>query len=210
MTLRFIQIFTCFEKLHVILVKLFKLMRTKKCSSTIKTKHLHDFRVKFDVLNKYHGYLTGRATGLMEKQPKKEVAVAVKALKDEPSKEQKDEFFREVTLMSILRHPNIVQLLAVSTEEEPYGMVFEFMSNGDLNQFLRNALPAETSLDSDNQAKGTTRCTFILLSSAGSGGGKSAKIFFRPFMPQFGQKIRGGGASPRSATPFSPIQWGSL
>ena len=115
--------------------------------------------------------------------------MAVKALKDEPSKEQKDEFFREVTLMSILRHPNIVQLLAVSTEEEPYGMVFEFMSNGDLNQFLRNALPAETSLDSDNQAKGTTRCTFILLSSAGSRprdkrkGGSLQKTFFGTIGP---------------------------
>ena len=48
-----------------------------------------------------------------------------------------------------------MQLLAVSTEEEPYGMVFEFMSNGDLNQFLRNALPAETSLDLDKLVKGT-------------------------------------------------------
>ena len=104
--------------------------------------------------NTYDIYLTGCATGLIEKQPKKEVAVAVKALKDEPSKEQKEEFFREVTLMSILSHPNIVQLLAVSTEEEPYGMVFEFMSNGDLNQYLRNALPAETSLDSNEEAKG--------------------------------------------------------
>ena len=56
--------------------------------------------------------------------------------------------------MSILSHPNIVQLLAVSTEEEPYGMVFEFMSKGDLNQFLRNALPAETSLKSNEKAKG--------------------------------------------------------
>ena len=137
--------------------------------------------------------------------------MAVKALKDEPSKEQKDEFFREVTLMSILRHPNIVQLLAVSTEEEPYGMVFEFMSNGDLNQFLRNALPAETSLDSDNQAKGTTGCTFILLSSAGStpregrggGGGEYPKNFFRPFRPQFGQKNKGGGA-PLDPPLFSP------
>ena len=82
------------------------------------------------------------------------IPVAVKALKDEPSKEQKDEFFREVTLMSILTHPNIVQLLAVSTEEEPYGMLFEFMSGGDLNQYLRNALPAETSLDSSEKAKG--------------------------------------------------------
>ena len=88
------------------------------------------------------------------------ISVAVKALKDEPSKEQKDEFFREVTLMSILTHPNIVELLAVSTEEEPYGMVFEFMSGGDLNQYLRNALPAETSLDSNEKAKGITTQTF--------------------------------------------------
>jgi len=95
----------------------------------------------------------GLAAGLIDRHPKKEVAVAVKALKDEPSKEQKEEFFREVTLMSILWHPNIVQLLAVSTEEEPYGMVLEFMSNGDLNQYLRNALPAETSLDSSEKEK---------------------------------------------------------
>ena len=81
----------------------------------------------------------------------------MKALKDDPSKEQKDEFFREVTLMSILTHPNIVQLLAVSNEEEPYGMLFEFMSGGDLNQYLRNALPAETSLDSSEKAKGMDR-----------------------------------------------------
>lgn len=96
--------------------------------------------------------LLGRAAGLIENQPKKEVAVAVKALKDEPSKEQKEEFFREVTLMSILSHPNIVKLLAVSTEEEPYGMVFEFMSHGDLNQYLRSALSAETSLNSKETA----------------------------------------------------------
>lgn len=101
-------------------------------------------------------YFSGRAACLLDKQPKKVISVAVKALKDEPSKEQKDEFFREVTLMSILTHPNIVQLLAVSTEEEPYGMVFEFMSGGDLNQYLRNALPAETSLDSNEKAKGIT------------------------------------------------------
>ncbi|PFX22845.1 Muscle, skeletal receptor tyrosine protein kinase [Stylophora pistillata] len=95
----------------------------------------------------------GRASGLNDKQSKKVIPVAVKALKDEPSKEQKDEFFREVTLMSILTHPNIVQLLAVSTEEEPYGMLLEFMSGGDLNQYLRNALPAETSLDSSEKGK---------------------------------------------------------
>ena len=101
--------------------------------------------------------LSGRATGLIDKEPKKEVLVAVKALKHDSSKEQKDEFFREVSLMSILTHPNIVQLLAVSTEEEPYGMVFEFMSGGDLNQYLRNALPAETSPHNKETNKGITR-----------------------------------------------------
>ena len=85
----------------------------------------------------------------------------MKALKTDPSKEQKDEFFREVTLMSILQHPNIVQLLAVSTEEEPYGMVFEYMSGGDLNQYLRNAKPAETSLDSKDKAKGVEFMSFL-------------------------------------------------
>ena len=101
--------------------------------------------------------LSGRAAGLIDKQPKKEVLVAVKALKDESTKEQKNDFFREVSLMSILTHPNIVQLLAVSTEEEPYGMVFEFMSGGDLNQYLRNALPAETSPHNEETKKGITR-----------------------------------------------------
>lgn len=96
----------------------------------------------------------GRAAGLTDEKPKKEILVAVKALKDDPSKEQKDEFFREVTLMSILTHPNIVRLLAVSTEEEPYGMVFEFMSSGDLNHYLRNAFPAaETPLESQEPNK---------------------------------------------------------
>lgn len=94
--------------------------------------------------------------GVIENQPNEEVAVAVKALKDDPSKEQKDEFFREVNLMSMLSHPNIVKLLAVSTEEDPYGMVFEFMSKGDLNQYLRNSLPAETALDPDDISKGKT------------------------------------------------------
>ena len=98
--------------------------------------------------------LSGRATGLIDKQPQKEVLVAVKALKDDSSKEQKDDFFREVSLMSILTHPNIVELLAVSTEEEPYGMVFEFMSGGDLNQYLRNALPAEISPHNKDTNKG--------------------------------------------------------
>ena len=38
--------------------------------------------------------------------------------------------------MSRLRHPNIVRLLAVCTQDEPYAMITEYMQNGDLNQYL--------------------------------------------------------------------------
>lgn len=43
--------------------------------------------------------------------------------------------------MNYLRHPNIVRLLAVSAEEEPYCMIFEFMTNGDLSEYLRKSQP---------------------------------------------------------------------
>ncbi|EDO45490.1 predicted protein, partial [Nematostella vectensis] len=70
-----------------------------------------------------------------------ELIVAVKTLKQGCSNEMKTSFLQEVTLMAVLHHPNIVELLAVSTEEEPYGMIFEFMSQGDLNQYMRKRGP---------------------------------------------------------------------
>ena len=63
--------------------------------------------------------------------------VAVKCLKEGSSEVAKASFNQEVALMSVLQHDNILRLLAVSTEEEPYCMIFEFMENGDLNEFLR-------------------------------------------------------------------------
>lgn len=83
----------------------------------------------------------GRAYGLIEGKPEAELMVAVKTLKEGCSTETKEDFFKEVALMSLLHHTNIVELLAVSTEEEPYGMIFEFMELGDLNQYLRKAGP---------------------------------------------------------------------
>lgn len=38
--------------------------------------------------------------------------------------------------MSRMRDPNIVQLLAVCVEEEPYALVTEYMANGDLHGYL--------------------------------------------------------------------------
>lgn len=77
--------------------------------------------------------------------------VAVKTLKEGSSTETKEDFFKEVALMSLLHHENIVELLAVSTEEEPYGMIFEFMELGDLNQHLRKAGPF---FEGDEKEKG--------------------------------------------------------
>ena len=72
----------------------------------------------------------------------------MKTLKEGSSAETKDSFIQEVTLMSVLHHENILKLLAVSTEEEPFCMVFEFMVNGDLNQYLRKNDP-ENAQESD-------------------------------------------------------------
>ena len=83
----------------------------------------------------------GRAYGLVHGKEDAELLVAVKTLKEGSSTETKEDFFKEVALMSLLHHDNIVELLAVSTEEEPYGMIFEFMEHGDLNQYLRKAGP---------------------------------------------------------------------
>ena len=39
--------------------------------------------------------------------------------------------------MSRLLHGNIVRLLAVCTEAEPFAMVTEYMERGDLHQYLQ-------------------------------------------------------------------------
>lgn len=76
--------------------------------------------------------------------------VAVKTLKKDCNESSKEEFNQEVAFMSVLHHPNVVRLMAVATEEEPYCMIFEFMELGDLNQFLRKIKP----LDEPEEAPG--------------------------------------------------------
>lgn len=80
-----------------------------------------------------------------------EKSVAVKMLKEGSSAETKNSFVQEVTLMSVLQHDNILRLLAVSIEEEPFCMVFEYMVNGDLNAYLRKNDPENT--EEVNQGK---------------------------------------------------------
>ena len=91
-----------------------------------------------------------------EKEPESETIVAVKTLKKGSSSEAKLEFDQEALLMNYLYHPNIVRLLAVSVMEEPYCMIFEFMSNGDLSEYLRKSelwVDNQTIPSDDNKRK---------------------------------------------------------
>ncbi|KAK7116422.1 hypothetical protein V1264_002107 [Littorina saxatilis] len=63
--------------------------------------------------------------------------VAVKTLKGDPNDNIKADFDREAELLSSLQHENIVTFYGVCTEGNKYMMIYEFMENGDLNNYLR-------------------------------------------------------------------------
>ncbi|XP_021171257.2 discoidin domain-containing receptor 2 isoform X2 [Fundulus heteroclitus] len=62
--------------------------------------------------------------------------VAVKMLREDANKNARNDFLKEIRIMSRLRDPNIVSLLAVCVDTDPLCMITEYMENGDLNQFL--------------------------------------------------------------------------
>ncbi|XP_057190727.1 discoidin domain-containing receptor 2 isoform X1 [Triplophysa rosa] len=62
--------------------------------------------------------------------------VAVKTLREDANKNARNDFLKEIRIMSRLRDPNIIRLLAVCVESDPLCMITEYMENGDLNQFL--------------------------------------------------------------------------
>ncbi|XP_078525325.1 inactive tyrosine-protein kinase transmembrane receptor ROR1 [Lissotriton helveticus] len=62
--------------------------------------------------------------------------VAIKTLKDFNNHQQWAEFQQEASLMAELHQPNIVCLLGVVTQEQPVCMLFEYMNQGDLHEFL--------------------------------------------------------------------------
>jgi len=63
--------------------------------------------------------------------------VAVKVLKEGANDQTKKDFFREAALMHEFNHQNILKLLGVCIEQEPFCMLFEYMEFGDLNGYLR-------------------------------------------------------------------------
>ncbi|XP_051899933.1 discoidin domain-containing receptor 2-like isoform X3 [Pristis pectinata] len=62
--------------------------------------------------------------------------VAVKMLRSDATKNARNDFLKEVKIMSRLKDPNIIRLLGVCVRDDPLCMITEYMENGDLNQFL--------------------------------------------------------------------------
>ncbi|XP_053196527.1 muscle, skeletal receptor tyrosine-protein kinase [Scomber japonicus] len=70
--------------------------------------------------------------------------VAVKMLKEEASADMQNDFQREAALMAQFDHPNIVRLLGVCAVGKPMCLMFEYMAQGDLNEFLRRRSPTQS------------------------------------------------------------------
>ena len=64
--------------------------------------------------------------------------VAIKSLKDHYDVEEaRRAFDREAEILTSLQHEHIVTFYGISMDEDPLLMIFEYMENGDLNNFLR-------------------------------------------------------------------------
>ena len=69
--------------------------------------------------------------------------VAIKTLRPGSNTQTKADFQRDIELWSDLRHPNVVMLIGIVLKDDPQCMIFEYLAQGDLHEFLlsRNAKP---------------------------------------------------------------------
>ena len=49
----------------------------------------------------------------------------------------RNDFYKEVKIMSRLKDPNVVRVMGVCTQDNPPCVIVEYMKYGDLNQFLQ-------------------------------------------------------------------------
>jgi serine/threonine protein kinase len=70
--------------------------------------------------------------------------VAVKTLKDSPSQREIDDCLSEAALLTTFDHENVVSLLGVCIERQPWLIVLEYCPHGDLRNFLRLCVTCET------------------------------------------------------------------
>lgn len=80
----------------------------------------------------------GRATGLDEADAgDKPIKVAIKTLRKGAKPDDKVEFLKEAQVMASLKHENILELLGVCLDSNPYFLITELMEGGDLITFLK-------------------------------------------------------------------------
>lgn len=87
---------------------------------------------------------------LFKKEIEENIFVAVKTLKENATQKTQNDFKREVDLMTDLRHSNIICLLGVVLRGEQMCMLFEYMTHGDLHEFLINHSPKDLSIESSS------------------------------------------------------------
>ncbi|XP_053405118.1 BDNF/NT-3 growth factors receptor-like [Mercenaria mercenaria] len=69
------------------------------------------------------------------------VMVAIKMLKNDMTEDSVKDFERECEVLTNMNHKNIVTFYGVCIHEDTCMMIFEYMQNGDLNNFLRKHGP---------------------------------------------------------------------
>ncbi|PFX20561.1 Inactive tyrosine-protein kinase 7 [Stylophora pistillata] len=89
-----------------------------------------------------------RASGIRDGE--KETMVVVKALVSNDDQVRED-FSKEMEALCSLQHSNVVTLLGVCKEEEPFYMIFESLEKGDLKQFLLSCYDNGRSTLNSNQ-----------------------------------------------------------
>ncbi|XP_044529698.1 epithelial discoidin domain-containing receptor 1 isoform X3 [Gracilinanus agilis] len=83
--------------------------------------------------------------------------VAVKILRPDATKNARNDFLKEVKIMSRLKDPNIIRLLGVCVQDDPLCMITDYMENGDLNQFLSAHQLEDKAVDGSPGDGGTTQ-----------------------------------------------------
>ncbi|KAL8462557.1 hypothetical protein ACS0TY_032759 [Phlomoides rotata] len=83
---------------------------------------------------------------------RKEIDVAVKQL-DRNGFQGNREFLVEVLMLSLLHHPNLVNLVGYCAEGDQRILVYDYMVNGSLEEHLLNLAPGKKPLDWDTRMK---------------------------------------------------------
>ncbi|KAF6200531.1 hypothetical protein GE061_004974 [Apolygus lucorum] len=71
--------------------------------------------------------------------------VAVKFLLNSATEKEKADFDRDVRILGALEDVNIARVLGVCSRDDPICVVMEYLDHGDLTQFLKTHVQAETS-----------------------------------------------------------------